>query len=124
MTQPIQDVPGQALSTIAIAGRQRASILPELSTFFEKGFPEIDSADWYGLLAPAGTPAEAITRLHAALNATLKDASVRARLMKNRVEIETSPAPADFGRFVTAERERWGPLSVVPICGRIDRPSA
>ena len=47
-----------SLRAIAIAGRQRASILPELSTSFEQGFTEIDSATWYGLLAPAGTPAE------------------------------------------------------------------
>jgi len=97
-----------SLRAIAIAGRQRASILPELSTSFEQGFPEIDSATWYGLLAPFGTPADPIARLHAALNATLGDASVRARLIENGVEIETSPTPADFGRFVAAERERWG----------------
>ncbi|UPY38023.1 tripartite tricarboxylate transporter substrate-binding protein [Sediminicoccus sp. KRV36] len=97
-----------SLRAIAIAGRQRASILPELSTSLEQGFPEIDSATWYGLLAPAGTPAEATTRLHAALNATLEDPAIRARLVENGVEIETSPTPADFGRFMTSERERWG----------------
>ena len=91
-----------SLRAIAIAGRQRASILPELSTSYEQGFPEIDSATWYGLLAPGGTSRRTIARLHGALNDTLGDASVRARL------IETSPAPADFGRFVAAERERWG----------------
>ena len=89
-----------SLRALAVAGRQRASILPELSTSFEQGFPELDSATWYGLLAPAGTALEATARLHAAMNATLADATVRARLIENGVEIETSPAPADFGRFV------------------------
>ena len=98
------------LRALAIAGRQRASILPELSTSFEQGFPELDSATWYGLLAPAGTAVEATTRLHAALNATLGDPAVRARLIENGVEIETSPTPADFGRFLATERERWGAI--------------
>jgi tripartite-type tricarboxylate transporter receptor subunit TctC len=98
------------LRALAVAGRQRASILPELSTSFEQGFPELDSATWYGLLAPAGTPPEAIERLHAALNATLEDPTVRPRLVENGVEVETSPSPAHFGRFLASERERWGAI--------------
>ncbi len=98
------------LRALAVAGRQRASILPDLSTSFEQGFPELDSATWYGLLAPAGTPPEAIQRLHAALNATLEDPAVRPRLVENGVEVETSPSPADFARFLVTERERWGAI--------------
>ncbi|MCX8133416.1 MAG: tripartite tricarboxylate transporter substrate-binding protein [Roseococcus sp.] len=98
------------LRALAVAGRQRASILPDLSTSFEQGFPELDSATWYGLLAPAGTPPEAIERLHAALNATLADPAVRPRLVENGVEVESSPAPADFARFLESERERWGAI--------------
>ncbi|WP_249681419.1 Bug family tripartite tricarboxylate transporter substrate binding protein [Roseococcus pinisoli] len=95
------------LRALAIAGRQRASILPEVPTSVEEGFPEIESATWYGLLAPAGTPREAIGRLHAALNASLEDPGLRARMVENGVEIETSPTPEDFGRFLVTERERW-----------------
>jgi tripartite-type tricarboxylate transporter receptor subunit TctC len=98
------------LRALAVAGLQRASILPDLSTSFEQGFPELDSATWYGLLAPAGTPPEAIERLHAALNATLEDPTVRPRLVENGVEVETSPSPAHFGRFLASERERWGAI--------------
>ena len=99
-----------SLRALAVAGRQRAAILPGLSTSLEQGFPELDSATWYGLLAPAGTSAEAIARLHAALNGALEDAGVRVRLAENGVEIETSPAPADFGRFLVSERERWAAI--------------
>lgn len=96
------------LRALAIAGRQRASVLPELSTSVEQGFPEIDSATWYGLLAPAGTPQEAILRLHAAMNDALADSGLRARMVENGVEIETSPTPDDFARYLVSERERWG----------------
>ncbi len=96
------------LRALAIAGRQRASVLPDLSTSVEQGFPEIESATWYGLLVPAGTPREAVVRLHAALNASLEDPGLRARMVENGVEIETSPTPEDFARFLVTERERWG----------------
>lgn len=96
------------LKALAIAGRQRPSVLPDLSTSVEQGFPDIDSATWYGLLAPAGTPQEAITRLHAAMNDSLTDPGVRARMVENGVEIETSPTPDDFAKFLVTERERWG----------------
>lgn len=96
------------LRALAIAGRQRASVLPDLSTSVEQGFPEIESATWYGLLVPAGTPREAVGRLHAALNASLEDPGLRARMVENGVEIETSPTPEDFARFLVTERERWG----------------
>lgn len=98
------------LRALAVAGRQRASILPDLSTSVEQGFPDIDSATWYGLLAPAGTPQEVIARLHAAMNGALEDAGVRARMVENGVEIETSPTPDDFARFLVTERERWGTI--------------
>jgi tripartite-type tricarboxylate transporter receptor subunit TctC len=60
------------------------------------------------LLAPAGTPPEPIARMHAAMNAALEDPAVRARMVENGVEIETSPTPDDFARFLVTERERWG----------------
>jgi hypothetical protein len=44
------------------------------------------------------------------MGATLGDAAVRARLVENGVEIETSPTPADFGRFMMRERERWSAI--------------
>ncbi len=96
------------LRALAIAGRQRASVLPDLSTSAEQGFPEIDSATWYGLLAPAGTPQEPVLRMHTAMNAALADPAVRARMVENGVEIETSPTPDDFAKFLVTERERWG----------------
>lgn len=96
------------LKAIGIAGRQRPSVLPDVPTSVEQGFPEIESATWYGLLAPAGTPPEPIARLHAAMNDSLADPSVRARMVENGVEIETSPTPDDFAKFLVTERERWG----------------
>jgi tripartite-type tricarboxylate transporter receptor subunit TctC len=96
------------LRPLAIAGRSRSAALPDLSTSVEQGFPELDSATWYGVLAPAGTPKPAVEALHAALNATLAEPAMRRRLVENGVDdIAPSPTPEDFGRLLDSDRTRW-----------------
>lgn len=95
------------LRAIAVAAPKRLDFLPDVPTTVEQGFPNVLSSTWYGLLAPAGTPADRVTALHAALNATLVDAAVKQRLQEEGVEIEASAAPADYGRFIEQDRKRW-----------------
>ncbi|NKC33630.1 Bug family tripartite tricarboxylate transporter substrate binding protein [Falsiroseomonas selenitidurans] len=96
------------IRALAIAGRSRSVALPELSTSVEQGFPELDSSTWYGLLAPAGTPAERIAILHRAAVATMNDAEVKRRLVAAGVdEIAPSPEPAHFTRLLASDRARW-----------------
>jgi len=97
-----------ALRAIAIAGRTRSAALPEVPTSVEQGFPELDSATWYALLATGGTPPERIAVLHDALNAVLADPAVQRRLVENGVdEVAPSPQPADLTRFLDEDRARW-----------------
>lgn len=95
------------LRAIAVAAPRRLAILPEVPSTVEQGFPDVISSTWYGLLAPAGTPAERVAALHAALNATLADATVQQRLGEEGVEIEPSTAPQDYARFIEQDRQRW-----------------
>lgn len=95
------------LRALAVAAPRRLDFLPELPTTAEQGFPRILSSTWYGLLGPGGMPEERVAALHAALNATLVDPAARQRLAAEGVEIETSPTPADYGRFIEADRRRW-----------------
>ncbi|WBV44805.1 tripartite tricarboxylate transporter substrate binding protein [Pseudoroseomonas cervicalis] len=95
------------LRALAVAAPKRLDFLPEVPTTVEQGFPRVLSSTWYGLLGPAGLPAERIAALHAALNATLADPAAKQRLAEEGVEIETSPTPADYGRFIEADRQRW-----------------
>lgn len=97
-----------ALRPLAIAGRTRSAALPDLSTSVEQGFPDLDSATWYAILATGGTPPDRIAALHAALNAVLAEPEVRRRLVESGVdEIAPSPSPADLTRFLAADRTRW-----------------
>jgi len=96
------------LRALAVAGRTRSLALPDLPTSAETGFPQLDSATWYALLATAGTPEPAIAALHRALNAVLEDADLRRRLVEQGVdEIVPSPSPAHLARFLEEERVRW-----------------
>jgi tripartite-type tricarboxylate transporter receptor subunit TctC len=96
------------LRALAVAGKTRSAALPDLPTSVEQGFPELDSATWYALLGPAGTPPERIAVLHRALNATLAEPTIRRKLVENGVdEIAPSPTPADLGALLAEERTRW-----------------
>jgi tripartite-type tricarboxylate transporter receptor subunit TctC len=63
-----------------VTGPVRAGIAPEVPTFAESGYPEFVMLNWYGILAPAGTPRPAIQRLNASIVAGLKTSEVQGRL--------------------------------------------
>ena len=96
------------LRALAVAGRTRSAALPDLPTSVEQGFPELDSATWYALLATGGTPPERTAVLHRALNEVLAQPEIRRRLIENGVdEIAPSASPADLATLMAEDRQRW-----------------
>ncbi|MCX8133975.1 MAG: tripartite tricarboxylate transporter substrate-binding protein [Roseococcus sp.] len=90
---------------IAVAGRERAPILPELPSAAEAGLPAWDAAAWFGAFAPARTPPAAIAALNAAFNAAMDRLS--ARLAELAVVRQPAYAtPAAFDAFVRADLPR------------------
>jgi tripartite-type tricarboxylate transporter receptor subunit TctC len=99
------------LRALAVAGKSRSAALPDLSTSVEQGFPELDSATWYAILATGGTPPDRIAVLHRTLNAVLADPEIRRKLVENGVdEIAPSATPADLTRLLEEDRARWSPV--------------
>jgi tripartite-type tricarboxylate transporter receptor subunit TctC len=92
---------------VTTAGRQAA--FPELPTVAEAGVPGYEISTWYGIWAPAGTPAAILARLHAAVASALRGAESRERMAALGAQ-PVADAPEDFARFVRAEHERWGRL--------------
>ena len=103
-----QQVETGRLRALAIAGRTRNAASPNVPTTIEAGFPEVQAATWFALFATGGTPPDRIATLHAALNDTMADPALRARITEGGVDLETSASPADFGRYYMEERTRWG----------------
>jgi tripartite-type tricarboxylate transporter receptor subunit TctC len=98
-----------ALKPLALTSAARISALPDLPTTAEAGYPRVTSDNWYGLVAPGGTPADVIERLNHAAVAALKNAELK-RQFDTFNAIPTPTTPQEFAAFVLAEQAKWGPL--------------
>jgi tripartite-type tricarboxylate transporter receptor subunit TctC len=99
----------QAVKALGITSYERSPLLPDLITMKEAGFPAVHTEVWYGLLAQARTPANALTALRTAVTAAQRDPEFAARLEK--FGISTPEAGAEsFGAFIRAEIDRWTPI--------------
>jgi tripartite-type tricarboxylate transporter receptor subunit TctC len=93
---------------LGVTGSKRVAAIPEVPTIGET-VPGYDVSIWYGIAAPRGTPPEIVAKLNQAVNAVLADPKLQARL----AELGGEPmptTPAQFGKLVAEETERWGKL--------------
>jgi tripartite-type tricarboxylate transporter receptor subunit TctC len=94
------------LKALAVADAKRVSSLPEVPTFAECGYPGIESSAWSGIVAPAGTPYEAIVRLSVAVANATQSPAVRQRLIAHGAEL-VQDTPEQFARYLHSEVEKW-----------------
>jgi tripartite-type tricarboxylate transporter receptor subunit TctC len=97
------------LRALAIAGRQRASALPQLPTLAELGVPGVEVSSWFGLLAPAGTPEAIVQRLQAEVSTILASEDVKAQLRAIGAEPVGSTAK-EFANVIQADSKKWADL--------------
>jgi tripartite-type tricarboxylate transporter receptor subunit TctC len=95
-----------ALRGIAIAMPRRFIGLPDVPTMTEAGYPQVVSASWSAFLAPAGTPAPAVARLHEVVAAALRQPEVTQRLTAAGFTIDAG-TPAELARTISTELARW-----------------
>jgi tripartite-type tricarboxylate transporter receptor subunit TctC len=91
---------------IAVAAPQRDPALPDVPTFAESGMPDFLSDSWYGILAPAGTPAPVVAQLNAEVNRVLALPEVRQRLAKEGAT-PVGNASAQFDEQIRRELAHW-----------------
>ena len=97
------------LRAIATTSKERSKSLPDIPTISESGVPGYDVTSWNGVLAPAGTPLEAIARLNKAFNDVLADPDMRKRLLAIGYE-PVGGKPEDFAKQIQSELDKWGPI--------------
>jgi tripartite-type tricarboxylate transporter receptor subunit TctC len=99
-------VKGGKLKALAIAGKKRSSVLPNVPTLNEQGIMHVEVDQWYAMFAPAGTPKPIITELNKVLVEILKDKSVEKKIEEQGADVETT-TPEELLAFVKKEGIRW-----------------
>lgn len=97
------------LRTIAITSAKRAAQLPDTQTLAESGYKGFDAVTWFGILAPAGTPAPIVAQLNKAINAALKVPDVAEKLRSEGGDV-LGGTPEQFDQLLRAEVPRWGKI--------------
>jgi tripartite-type tricarboxylate transporter receptor subunit TctC len=95
---------------LGVATSKRIAAAPDLPTIAEQGFPEFEATSWYSLVAPAGTSAAVIDRLHAEIVRALREPDVRERISGLGAE-PVGNSPAEFAAMQRAEAVRWTRLA-------------
>ncbi len=99
-------VRSQRVRALAVSGPRRSKVFPELPTVSESGVPGYVVTQWYGLLAPAGTPRGIVEILNREVNKTLQQPDVAARMAAEGSEAVGS-TPQQLGAHIKAESDRW-----------------
>jgi len=102
------------LKPIAVTSSNRTPAAPDVPTFSESGVPGYDATGWFGVVAPAKTPVNIVLRLNAEIEAALKRAEVRDRVIAAGAE-PTHSTPAQFAQLIRAEIPKWA--EVVKVSG-------
>ena len=95
------------LRALAVTGKKRSALLPEVPTLRESGLPEYEAGSWYGIEAPAGTPRAIIDQLNAVIVKALRQPDVARRLATEGAEVIGS-TPEEFGAHIKSELARVG----------------
>jgi len=103
------------LKALAVTSSQRSAAVPELPTIAEAGpLPGFDASSWFGLLAPAGTPADIVNRVQQETAKALATPALKERLLSQGA-IPSGMPPAQFAAYIAAETKKWA--NVVKVSG-------
>jgi tripartite-type tricarboxylate transporter receptor subunit TctC len=97
------------LKALAVTSGQRSGVLPEVPTVAEAGgsmLRNFEASSWFGLLAPAGTPADIVSRIQQETAKAMAQPAVKDRLLAQGA-IPSGNTPADFAKLIDAETKKW-----------------
>jgi tripartite-type tricarboxylate transporter receptor subunit TctC len=94
------------LNALAVTNPKRSPTLPHIPTIAESGLPAFEALQWFGIFAPAGTPKDAVSRLHGEIVKILKLPDVQERLTSLGADV-VGNAPGEFAAFLKADAAKW-----------------
>jgi tripartite-type tricarboxylate transporter receptor subunit TctC len=106
LIQVIPHAKSGKLRLLATSGTKRSALFPDTPTVAET-VPGYDATNWWGLVAPAGTPEPIVSKLHSELSVVLSSSATQQRVESEGAEV-IRMSPAEFGRFLGEEIVKWG----------------
>ena len=106
MLAMLPQVRAKKLKALAVTGARRAPVAPEIPTVAESGVPRYQVTGWWGLLAPAGTPAAIVARLEREVARQLQSRELRERLSNEGIEA-VGGSPAQFAAYLKEDIDKW-----------------
>ena len=103
----ISQIKDGKLKALAVTSRERSPLLPQLPTLQESGVRDYEVNTWFGFVAPAGTPPEVITRLHAAIGKAVAQPAIRDKLAAQGFDLVPAQPPAALTKLLRDDMEKW-----------------
>ena len=98
------------LRALAVTSQKRSPQMPEVPSMVEAGLKEFELTSWYGLMAPAGTPADIVAKIHADLSAILKSPEIQKSFAVQGLDM-AGGSPKEFGDFIRAEAAKFARIA-------------
>jgi tripartite-type tricarboxylate transporter receptor subunit TctC len=105
----ISHIEGGRLRPLAVAAKSRMKLLPDVPTAAEGGVANYEASSWFGIAAPAGTPAPIVERLHKEIVAAVRSPAMQERFAKTGAQL-VGNTPQEFAAQIRIERVRWGEI--------------
>ncbi len=109
IVQTVPNIQSGQLRALATGGETRSPILPDLPTIAEAGVPGYVATNWWGIIAPAGTPQPIVDKLHDTIAELLNSAETK-KYLDNEGAAPVHMSSAEFGKFIESEIAKWGPV--------------
>jgi tripartite-type tricarboxylate transporter receptor subunit TctC len=93
------------IKALAIGGRSRSPLLPQVPTFTELGYPEVETHAWFGFFLPAGSPKEAVTKIHQDTVKIIEDPGFRQKQLVERGYEPVGSSPEEFSSYIRKDSE-------------------
>jgi tripartite-type tricarboxylate transporter receptor subunit TctC len=106
LIQMLPQINSGRLKILGVGSEKRVPALPDVPTISEAGVPGYEATNWWGIVAPAGTPRPVIDRLHKELSAILATSETKKRFESEGGEA-VQMSPEDFGKFIVSETSKW-----------------
>ena len=106
LVQTLPQIRAGRLKALGVGGRKRSPTLPEVPTISEAGVTGYEAINWWGIIAPAGTPQAIVARLHREIRLIQQSPELQKRFQAEAVEA-VAMEPAEFGRFIETEIVKW-----------------